>query len=108
MIAVGNAVGYLTRFSLQHRYAVMFVKMDRVYRPNAATSRKNKAWIREGLWPGRSELCGAEVGAGAPHPTAGAAVEDVGVPASRDDRFVCRVPDSEDHLGILSERPRPG
>jgi len=61
-----------------------------------------------GLWSGRSGLCGAEAGAGALHPAAGAAVEDVGVPARRDDRVVCRVPDSEDHLGILSERRRPG
>jgi len=61
-----------------------------------------------GLWSGRCELCGAAVRAGALHPAAGAAVEDVGVPASRDDRVVYRVAGSEDHLGILSERPRPG
>ena len=61
----------------------------------------------DGVWSGRSELCGAELGAGAPiwRPVR---VEDVGVPAGRDDRLVCRVPDSEDHLGVLSERPRPG
>jgi hypothetical protein len=62
----------------------------------------------DGLWSERSESCGAEVGAGAPHPVADAAVEDIGVPASRNDRLVCRGPDSQDHLGILSEPPRQG
>src|SRR6516162_2568419 len=69
----------------------------------STTARQSPGW-----WSGRSGLCGAELGPGALHPVAGAAVEDVRVPASRDDRVVCRVPDSEDHLGVLSERPPPG